>query len=430
MRPRSWTGWSEVVVTAGLSAVLVYSVLYSVGDSAIPALLAEADRRGHSPGRVSVSPLALVLAVWVGGWNFVGPLAVSQSRLLWLVWRKEPSAWLRQEKIRAAVVAAFLAGLVAMAVGSASAATGSRPVAHALGVWITLVVVVLGLVHLQRRDLDGVGRSASTTFGAAGAVLVIAEAWGYPAAGIVGCGLVAAVLLRPPGRPRRPSSGGELTPRWQLHRGAQNRWAIDAGITLMDGEIVRMVRHRGTDVARRLLPAPVYRTRWPANVSAVLLARGVRTVALTVGLVLPVVLAVNVIVGPGPATVVAILAEYSVIVAMTRAAATWRSSRALPRLWAHDGRTTSIALMAPGLATCLVVAFVVCVAVPLPALVRVVLVALPAAALLRRMSVRNATAEITLVATPAGAVPVEVLNRVIAGPDVVLISLLTVSWLM
>ncbi|MGL5830269.1 MAG: hypothetical protein ACRC0L_11975, partial [Angustibacter sp.] len=213
-------------------------------------------------------------------------------------------------------------------------------------------------------------------------------------------------------------------------RGTEPVWALDAGVTLMDGEIVRIVARHGSGLVRPLLPARLYRARWPAGLAVVLLIRKLRTVAVALGLALPTVLAVNTLLGPGLATVIAVLMEYAVIVAMTRAATTWWTSRALPRTWMSSGAATPAALLAPGLATCLAIVIVASLAVPLPLTVTAVLAVMPVAILLRRRSVRATTAEITLVATPVGAVPVEVLNRVIAGPDVVLLALLATSWLM
>jgi hypothetical protein len=427
VRSRLWITLYELVLALGLSAM----VLYAVGDSVIPDLLTEAERRGYSTGWVAVSLLFLVLGLWVRAWYFAGPLAASVGRFQWLMACHHPSRWLRRGRAVVLVVGALVSAVVAVLSGLAFQAAGDPYVVPALAVWVALQLLLLITLRLQRRDLDGVARLVPLVLMSTGVVLAVGEAWNGPVAviawgclllGLVGLvGLVGLAVAR---------SGAGLTPRWQLHRGASGRWSVGAGITMLDHEIVRVVRQRQARASRRPLPAFVYRIRWPAGLAAVVLARDLRTVGPAIGLVLPLIFAIDRMLGPLPALLATTLLELFVTVAMGRSAEAWLTSNALPRMWAATGARIPVMLSLPGLAVCAVIAATVSLGASLPPLVALMLVALPGAIAARRRSIRSAAAESALLSTPFGAVSLHIVNRVIAGPDMALLTLLVANQLM
>ncbi|WP_123788562.1 hypothetical protein [Phytoactinopolyspora halophila] len=425
MKSRSWGSLYELALAVALAAML----LYAVGNSAVPDILAEAERRGHPPGWVSASLLFFVLGLWSGGWYFAGPLAVSAGRLQWLAWRRHPSRWLRREAVKVLVVGALLAAVIAVLAGLASAAIGSSSVVPSLVTWTVLVLLVMVTIYVQRRDLDGIARLVPITLGAVGVVIATGVAWNALVAAIIGCGLMVSVAAA---RPRTLLSTGvrsELTPRWQLQRGARNRWSVGAGVTLMDGEIVRIVRQRDAKVIRRLLPESVYRASWPVNLAIAVLIRSFPAVAIGIALALPLIFAVHEILGLVPAMLVGVFLEFFVTLSTSRSAETWLASRALPRTWAVSGIGTSIALVVPSLAVCLAIAMVMMLGFSLSPLVTLVLVVLPVGIIMRRHAAPDAGTSVTVASTPMGAVSLQAVNKAIAGPDVVLLSLVLVSWL-
>lgn len=430
MRPQSWRELPEVIVTVGLSAVFLATFLYALGSSAIPDILAEAEQRGHSSDWLSLSLLLFVLGLWTAGWYFAGPLAISAARLQWLVWRRDPTRWLRHETARALVAAAVLATIIAVVAGLALAEAGSPHNIAAFVVWVVLELLVVITIFLQRRDLDGIARLIPVVLGVAGVVLITGEAWTGLVAVIVGTGLMIGLIATRPRRLQLSGSQGELAPRWQLERAARNRWSVGAGVALMDGEIVRIVRQRDAKVTKRLLPAFVYLRPWPINLSLAVLARGLHSIALSVALGLPLAFAALEILGPLPAVLVIVLLEFFMTVAMSRSVQTWVTSNALPRIWAAEGSQVVIALAMPCLAVCLATAVIATIGLSLPLSVGLVLVVLPAAIMWRRHSAHDGGRDFALVSTPIGAVSVQAVNRVIAGPDMVLIALLLLDWRM
>ena len=430
MKTRSLKELPETVVSVGLSVFFVGMFFYALGSSAVPDILAEAEGRGHSSGWLSLSLLIFVLGLWTGGWYFAGPVAVSVARLQWLVWRRDPSEWLRREMVSALAVGAALAAVIALVAGLALAAVESPYIVAACVVWVVLEFLLVITIHLQRRDLDGIARLAPVLLGLTGVILIAGEAWTTLVAAIIGCCLMIGLVATRPRWPQLSGAKGDLTPRWQLERGARNRWSVGAGVAMMDGEIVRIVRRRDAKVTKGLLPAFVYRRSWPVNLSVAVLARGLRAVAVPVGLGLPLAFAVNEILGSLPAVLVIVLLEFSMTVSMSRSVEAWLASKALPRIWGVSGIGVVIALASPCMFVCLATAVIAALGLSLPPFVTLVLVILPGAVMWRRHSVRDGGMEFALVSTPMGAVSVEAVNRVFAGPDMVLVSLLLADWFM
>lgn len=427
MRPRTATGWYELAVGAALTAM----VLYAVGASGAPQVLARAEERGHSPGWVAAALLCFVAGAWIAGWHFAGPLAVPAARLQWLIRREHPARLLRRAAVQVLLVAAALATVVAVVAGLALAAAGLPAVVPALAVWATLVALVVVTLRLQRRDLDGPARWTAFAAGAAGVVVAAGEAWGPagPAsAGAIAAGAAAVALGAAVRRGVRTRDwrgvAAELTPRWQLRRGARHRWAVSAGFTLLEGEVVRLARQREQKARRRPLPAAVYRLPRPLALAAVALLRGARPMAAIVVLAVPLAFAADTVLGATPAVVVVALTQFALVLTGARAAEAWLATEQLPRIWAAGPYETAAALAAPCVVVGVLLAATAVAAFSLPPVAGVALPALPVAILLRRRSARRPDTGLTLVSTPMGALSVQSLNRVTAGPDVVLLAIL------
>ncbi|WP_116952386.1 hypothetical protein [Jiangella endophytica] len=422
MRPRTATGWYELAIGAALTAM----VLYAVGAGGVPQVLARAEDRGHSPGWVAASLLCFVVGAWIAGWYFAGPLAVPAARLHWLIGREHPARLLRRAAVQVLLVSAALATVVAVVAGLALASVGLPSVVPALAVWVALVVLVLVTMHLQRRDLDGPARWTAFAAGAAGVVVAAGEAWGpagVAAAGAIAGGGALGSAVRRGARSRRGVTA-ELTPRWQLQRGARHRWAVSAGFTLMEGEVVRLARQRDQKSRRRPVPAAVYRLPRPLALGAVALLRSARPVAAIGVLAVPLAFATYDVLGATPAVVVVALAQFALVMTTARAAEAWLATEQLPRVWGIGTHEAAAALAAPCVVVGLVLAATAVAGFSLPPVAGVALATLPVAILLRRRSARRPVAGLTLVSTPMGAVSVQSLNKVAAGPDVVLLTIL------
>lgn len=431
MRPRTGGGWYEL----GIGAALTAMVLYAVGASGIPEILAGAQARGHSPGWVAVSLLCFVGSAWIAGWYFAGPLAVSAARLHWLVPRQDPAAMVRRATVQVVLGSAALATVVAVVTGLALDAVGLPAVVPALAVWLVLELLVLAAIRVQRRDLDAVARTTAFASSLAGVTVAAGEAWGrgaLTAIGVVAAGtLTAAIAVAA----RRGTSRdgtvrrwrgvtAELTPRWQLRRGARHRWAVSAGVTLLEGDVVRIVRQRDNTALGRPLPAAVYRAPAPLNLSAVVLLRSARSIAAIASVAVPLAFAAHEILGSTPSFVVIALAQFALVISTARAAESWLTSDALPRIWAADGPGPAAALAVPCVLAGLGLAAIAVAGFPLPPAAGVALAALPVAILWRRRSARRPDTGLTLVSTPMGAVSVQSVNKVVAGPDAVLLAIL------
>ncbi|WP_053203519.1 hypothetical protein [Jiangella muralis] len=427
MRPRSKGDWYEVLLGVALAAM----VLYALGNSGVPRLLTDAEERGHSAAWVAVALLGFVLSAWTAGWSFVGPVALTAARLHWVSWRR-PDVAIRAAGRRALLVSVVAGAVVAVTAGLALDAAELPSVVPAVAVWTALQLLLLVAVQLQRRDLDRTARLLPIAFGAAAVVIAAAEAWGAVAATVTACVAAvagAAAVVTGGGVARRRDAVAELTPRWQLLRGARHRWAIVAGITLMDGDVVRIVRNRDAKATKRALPAAVFRGPRPVGLAAAAFLRGLPA-ALTIGAVaVPIAFAAHEILGLTPALVVVVLAELVVTRVTARAAEAWLASPALPRIWGLDGNGPAAALAAPAVVVCAVIAATVTAGLSLPAQAGLALAALPVAVVLRRRSARRPDAGLTVIATPMGAVPVQTVDRVVAGPDVAFVALLVAHWL-
>lgn len=434
MRRRSWSDGYQVLLVAGYAGM----VLYAVGHTFLPELLRQVERRGHETSGVAVPLLFCTLGLWGRAWYHLGPLGISAGQLQWWVWRRNPVRWLRRERLRVLGIGALLAGCLAAVGGLAFADSGGGWLA-ALVVWAALQALLALCLHLQRRDLDGLARGVPSLCAAIGVVLAVGEAWNGRTALAVALGLAPLLAVTRRGtwavtrhatRPERPRGRPvELTPRWQLHRGARGRWALGAAVTMLDHEVVRVAGQRDAPAGGRPLPAFVYRLRWPANLAGVVSARHLGRVLPAIALVLPLALAVHRMLGVLPALLITTLLELFVTVALVRAAETWRASASLPRTWATAGTRPVLALYLPALVVCALIAVVVTLGMALPLTVTALLAVLPAAVAVRRGTVREGT-EAVFLATPAGAMPMHTVNRLAAGPDVGLLVWLVAGWLM
>ncbi|MGF1661997.1 MAG: hypothetical protein ACFCVG_05950 [Kineosporiaceae bacterium] len=427
MRSRSAAEVLESVVVGGLSVFLVGSLLVAVGRSGVPSLLAAAADRGHSAGWLGVAALCGVLSGWCAAVAFAGPRAVAPAALQWALGRREPTDLLRRELTATLVVGVLAGGVVAgMAALAVRALAGPWPLA-AGAVWVLLIGAHLGLVDLQRRDAIRLARMGVSGLAVAACGITAWQAWGpTPALAVVA---VAATRLLAGLRrkPLPPVTAPQLTPRWQLRRGAENRWLAGASIALMDGAPAAGARERAATRRRPPLPRPAYRLRWPAGLAVVVLLRSGRDTAGWALLLLVLGLAAAEVWGLEAAVVLVLTLELAVTLSLSRAYDAWMASPALPRFWGSGRGWVPVALAAPPVAACVGVVGVVAIALTPPMGQLLVMLALPVAVLLRRRSLRRGPDDGLLLATPAGAVPLAAANRVLAGPDVLLAAVLIVS---
>lgn len=426
MRPRSWGDRYELTLIVGLLAML----LFAVGNSMVPDMLEQVQQRGHSRARFSLALFSLVLALWVRAWYFAGPLAVSVGRFQWLMWRQEPRGSLRREAVTTYLVGGTLATVPAALSALAAPTGGGYSLIAALVVWSVLQLFLVLTMQLQRRDLDGVARSLPFALGSLGVALAVGEAWNGTAAALGGACLLTGLVLA---RRRTWTSAGarnQLTPRWQLHRGARGRWSLGAGVTMLDHEVVRVVQQREAKATQQPLPTFVYRLRQPFGLAVATLLRSLRTVLPTISLVGPLIFALHRLLGPLPALLLTALLELFVTVAMARSFEWWLRSHALSRTWATAGSHVPMAVALLGVSVSLVMAATVSLALGFPPLAALTLLVLPVSIVARRRSTHSGPGENALLATPFGAVPLHTVNRVVAGPDMVLLSVWMANWVM
>ncbi|RBM19621.1 hypothetical protein [Streptomyces sp. PT12] len=426
MRPQSWAALYELALMVGLTAML----LFAVGNSLLPDVLNQAERRGYSADWFAVALLLFTLGLWVRFWYFAGPLAVSAGRLQWFMWQRDPRGWLRREAVKAYLIGGGLATVLAVLSALVMAAGDGPYLALAVAVWGLLQLFLVLAVQLQRRDLDAVARLLPFILCSLGVVLAVGEAWNGPVSALTGVCLLSCLAVARRGILTLPGTRTELTPRWQLYRGARGRWSLGAGATMLDHEVVRVMRHREAKVTREPLPAFVYRLRWPLGLAGAVLARNLRAVIPTIGLMFPLIFALHRLLGPLPALLLTALLELTVTVTMVRSSEEWLRSNALSRIWGTGGSRVPVALALPGVAVSLAIAAAVSLALGFPPLAALVLLVLPGAIIARRHSARGGSTEFGILATPLGAVPLNTVNRVIAGPDMALLCLWIASWVM
>ncbi|GAA3641465.1 hypothetical protein GCM10022223_70940 [Kineosporia mesophila] len=410
--------YAEQAVSALIALPMFGSTLWSVGHQILPAVLRAAQERGFSPELLALATGLALAGICLQALYFAGPIAASAAQQQWLptgdvLGRDRMLTWL--------VVTAVIALLVVLAVLVARAMGWPGPPV-ALGVALVFCASLMTIVQLQRRDAPGLVALLSALLLLTALTLAAAQAWSLPIGAAVGSGAALVTGLNQGLRLTRAlGTAHPLVPRWQLIRGHTNRWSVNAGILALDSDIVQAVHESQGRPTRKPVPAFCYRT--PTALAGVVLWRALTGAFLpTAALVLTGLIAARLF-GPGAGLAVFVVLQYRLTTATGRSAESWRESPALQRIWGH--RSTSAELFAPVLVSALLVAGLAWTAVsaPLPAVL--VLLAVPPLALWRRDQARRCEG-LTLLATPAGPLPIQTVNRAVAGYDVLVVAALVV----
>ncbi len=312
-------------------------------------------------------------------------------------------------------------------VATAADGVGADPVAPAVGAAGSLLGAVLVVVELQRRDLGVVAGYLALVLVGTGVVIGAAVAWGW-AVGVATGGAIAAAMVVELGREpnlRRPRPG--LTPQWQLRRAATNRWATVASLQTLDPSVAGLSRTGRAGRTGGPPPGHLRRLPWAPGLAAVVALRNLRTGAVPALVSMLGGLVVHQVWATTAALVVVLTLETVVTIWLARPLEAWRTTPSVRRTWTPPRSGAALALALPSL----LVSWAVAVAAALvirptwPALV--VMAVLPAAVLWRRSRAGRSDLGDVLLATPLGPVPVDLLDRVAAGPDVLVIAVITLS---
>lgn len=424
--------WSDLYTTGYIVVMGVLTVgatLYLIGHSTLPDLLRTARSGGHSVAVVEVGALAIAVAGWLGAWRFAGPLAGAGATLRWSVSTRDPDAWQRLQRRRMALVAiAFTAvgcGISVMtvhAIGGPSALAGCIVSAALLLAWWVVLAC-------QRTDVDEWISAAASGLCALGLGLLAAAAWGTIAAVCAALVVVgfAVVAARDPRARSRPVP--EIVPQWQLVAAAHRRWAVRAGVTLLDADVVQAVRYSEQKRDRRSMPDFLFRVRYPGNLVVVSALRGGRSLipGLAAGAV--VVMAANQLFGAGIAVAGAIILEHVATVVLLGTAKRWLTAPALGRTWADGGMRPVLALSLPSLLAGWIVIAVLGGVIGLPWPVWIVTILHPALVIVRRLQVVRQGDRMYLLSTPMGPLPVQAVQRAVAGYEILVVVLVLAAYL-
>lgn len=352
---------AERLVTAVLVAALVGPALAAVGSVVLPALAGRAEQRGMVPEAV-LAGLAIAGVVGFGAVaRRVGPVAASGAERQWR-WTIDPSAEQRHRT-----------GAVAL-VGSAVIAAACVP------------------VPFLAREL---GWAMPWSWSLAFAVLLLVA------------GLAAVLHQR---------GGTGLIAPWRLSRAARRQEAVMASLVLADPEIVAVYRAADDATSRRRLAARTMRS--PVRVLAIRCLREARG-PLLAGAALTGL--AGAVLGTEPATVVAVVGLAVVVARLSRPARALVADPGLARSWAPRGGLERAARLVPVVAG-IALALVASAALATSWSSVTGLVALPVLVAWRRIAGARVP-EPALVSTPAGAVPLDVVARLAAGPDVTVLVL-------
>ncbi len=399
----------SVGLTGGLIA---FGVLLAVGREIVPDVLDLTQRRGFDAALVGAALLTGAATAWWAGIRFAGPWAASSAQQLWTIGPDQRS-WRRRTALRAAPWILGAAGVVAIVVGLAAGDLGL--VAGAATV-LALLLLAAAVAAGQRRDG---GPRGVASLGGIAVGLLSAAAWGPVVGALVGgAAIVGSVLLAGRASWQRYAA----IPRWNLAAAGRRRSAAVASVILVEP----LVRQQSSGSRSRLGSLP----RRPVVRLAVV---SVRRVAVPVlawvvgGLVVAAALSDLLGTFAGVAAVALLL---HVTTAMTsRGLLAFTSQAEVRRLLMLPRAHGLAALAAPCAAATVLVVAAASVLVPLSAAEAVVLLALPAVGMASRVSSAEAADEMLMVSTPMGAVPVQMIVRLVAGVDATLLGLVVLGLL-
>jgi len=389
---------------AWTSTALIAGLLLAIGRQIVPDVFDLVSRTGHDPDVVGAALLAGTLACWWAGVRHLGPVAASPAQQRWEAWA-DPHRWQARARLRVLLAAVPFAIGIGYVIGLAGQDWVPGVVAGA-------VLLATGALIALAQRRDG-GPWVVALLAAAALGLLAGAAWGPSWAAVVAAAVVVTTV-----RPRRPRSY-RLVPRWNLAAAAQRRWTLGAAATMLDVEVLRTQSVPGS--GRRIpFALPARRARRLAVLSAWRSARPALARA-AVGLVI--VGAVAEVLGAKAGLLSAAVLLHVLTVATTRDLLAWHELAAVQRVVAVDPRRAVRALASLcAVVTLLVVVFVaVLLTPPWPALM--VLLVQPWLGTWSRIRAAEEPEELTMLSTPMGAVPIQVVVRLVAGVGVTILAL-------
>lgn len=400
-------------ISVGLTGGLIgFGVLLAVGREIVPDVLDLTQRRGYDAALVGAALLTATATAWWASVRFVGPWAASPARQLWMIGHDQ-RAWRRRSAVRGAPWVALATGLVAVVVGLAAGELGAWAGA---GTVLTLLVLTAAIGSGQR--YDG-GPRGVVSLGGVAIGLLSGAAWGPVAGGLIGVVAIAGGVLLA-GRPTAQRFAA--IPRWNLAAAGRRRSAAVASVILVEP----LVRQQRSGSRSRMVTLP----RHPVIRLALVSARRV-AVPVLVWAVGGLVVAASLADLLGPfAGVAAVAVLLHVTTAMTSKGLLAFTSQVEVRRLLMMPRSSALAALAfPCAAATVVVVAAASVLVPLSSAGAVVLLVLPALAMVSRVTSAEAADELVMASTPMGAVPVQTVTRLVAGTDATVLALVVLALL-
>lgn len=422
-------GFLETLVMVAITVPLVVAFFFFLGRDTIPGAAETASLGGHSLLSLTVAAACLVAAAWIPLCYLLGPLAATRARMIWQLSLGDPAGQLRAMRIRAFAIG-FVAAAVPAGVAALSVATWGLPWAWgAAGASLLLVGGLAFAMEVQRRDRPEVVRVAGVVATTVAVGLTVSEIWGVvPALLLLS---VLAVLVRV-GRPAMPSMSGHrpappLTPAWQLSRAAMNRWLVGVGVTALDPTAVMGTQGSVQRASAARLPKVLFRVPAPWGLAVVFFVRvlTLRAVAYMAAAVLAVT--TGRIWGDEVGIAILLIVQFAIVLDFSKSLVEWQMNHTFRRVWPFS-RALVVALAAPAVVASLLISLPAALLLDASGLGLAVMALLPAAVLWRRLqALRADDSQLLMVSTPAGAVPVQVVNRLLAGPDVVVLAIIVLS---
>ena len=399
---------------ATLVSLVAAACLYGLATAALEPAVAVALRVIGATGLATVAGLAASGVVLVTS-SRLGPMWVTAPERLW----RAPQSLLQERSRTVRLGSATVAVLIGVV--TAAAMPGAVPARAAWGLGTAAVVVLAfaGAVAGQRRD-------RSSTVGAGGMLLGIASvtvalvctASGWLPLLVVAVGTNVALLARTGSSTRaRPAPQWRpAPPLWELRRSGAVVDALRMATVMLDGTPLAAVTDAQLAPRRRRLAVPA-----PVRPLVRMLTTS-RVIDLVPLLAVP---AAVVPVGGRQAGVLSVLVlTYVFSLAVSRLLDVWVDSPALARTFATSQPPLGPVLAVTGLALTGAYALLGCALAGLGTTWAAIATAVAALAWARRLSGRRLGARVgALVATPMGAIPLDLAQRVAAGIDVLVLSL-------
>jgi len=403
--------WYQLAV-GWAGGLFIGGVLLAIGQRAVPDVLALADAGGHAPQVVAAALLTGTAATWWAAVRLAGPLAASPARQRWWI-GDDPDCWQRHTVRRSFPVVLAAAIAVGAVVGLASSGYGP----WVAGATITVLLAIwAGEIVGQRRDTGPhiAGWIASAALG-----LLSAATWGAWIGVLLGVTVAGAVTVR---AGRWQWRKGALPPRWNLAAAASRRAGAEASVVLMEAPVFAAPSGSRRSISR--VPS-----RPGPRLAFVVSLRVAGRVGVTIALGLLIAAEVGEVLTDLAGVVVLVVLLHRTTVITTRVLLAWASSESVRRFLAIPRRDAILALSIPCAAT---TALTIAVAWPLLTLSAWevgFLLLLPPLATWRRLAQVETADQMVLMSTPMGAVPVQVVTRLVAGIDVTVIVLLVLTLL-